>query len=100
MLDVNKKIEKMCFDRGWSTYALSQYANLPYSTLQSLDRRKSIPKIEILEAICDAFGITLSQFFLEDEELEVLSADEKELVASFRRLPSEKQEALLKLIDR
>ena len=100
VLDVNKKIEKMCFERGWSTYALSQYANLPYSTLQSLDRRKSIPKIEILEAICDAFGITLSQFFLEDEEMEVLSADEKELVTSFRRLPREKQEALLKLIDR
>ena len=62
--------------------------------------RGNAPKIDTLKAICDAFGITLSQFFLEDEELEVLSADEKELVASFRRLPSEKQEALLKLIDR
>lgn len=100
MIDVNKKIEKMCFDRGWSTYALAQYANLPYSTLQSLERRNSVPKIEILEAICNAFGITLSQFFLEDEQIEVLSADEKELVDSFRRLSPEKQQALLKFIDR
>ena len=100
MIDVNKKIKKMCFDRGWSTYALAQCANLPYSTLQSLERRNSVPKIEILEAICEAFGITLSQFFLEDEQSEVLSKDEKELVESFRRLPPEKQQALLKFIDR
>ena len=100
MIDVNKKIEKMCFDRGWSTYALAQYANLPYSTLQSLERRKSVPKIEILEAICNAFGITLSQFFLEDEQIEVLSDSEKQLVDSFRRLSPEKQHALLNFIDR
>ena len=100
MIDVNKRIQKMCFDRGWSTYALAQYANLPYSTLQSLERRNSVPKIEILESICNAFGITLSQFFLEDEQIEVLSDSEKKLVDSFRRLSPEKQHALLNFIDR
>jgi flavorubredoxin len=59
-----------------------------------------VKKIETLQAICEAFGITLSQFFLEDEQSEVLSKDEKELVESFRRLPPEKQQALLKFIDR
>lgn len=99
-MDINKKIMEMCFQRGWTLYTLSLEAGLTQSTLQSMINRGNAPKIDTLKAICDAFGITLPQFFLEDEELEVLSADEKELVASFRRLPREKQEALLKLIDR
>ena len=99
-MNINKRIMDMCFERGWTLYTLSLEAGITQSTLQSMMNRGNAPKIETLQAICEAFGITLAQFFLEDEQIEVLSADEKELVESFRRLPPEKQQALLKLIDR
>ena len=99
-MDVNSKIEKLRFQRGWSMYELAQEMGVTQSTLTSIMRRGNPPKIETLERICEAFGITMSQFFIEDEELEVLNKREKNLIAVFRRLPESKQKALLELIER
>lgn len=63
-------------------------------------KRGNPPKIDTLECICDAFGITLAQFFIEDEQLEVLSRSEKELISLFRRLPDAKQRALIELLKK
>ena len=62
--------------------------------------RGNPPKIENLQSICEAFGITLAQFFMDDEETEILTADEKTLIHAFRGLPRQKQRALLDLLDR
>lgn len=97
-MDINKKIEKMRFQRGWSMYELSQEAGITQSTLTSIMKRGNPPKIDTLECICEAFGITLAQFFMDDEELEVLSTTEKELISLFRRLPATKQHALIDLL--
>lgn len=73
-------------------------AGITQSTLSSIMQRKSLPKIETLQCICEAFGITLSQFFVEDEQTEILTADEKELLTDYRKLPEYKQQAILKLL--
>ena len=99
-MDINKKIEKLRFQRGWSMYELAQEAGITQSTLTSMMKRGNPPKIDTLECICEAFGITLAQFFMEDEELEILSRSEKELVSSFRKLPDAKQQALLNLLKK
>lgn len=99
-MDINKKIEKLRFQRGWSLYELAQEAGITQSTLSSMLKRGNPPRIDTLVSICDAFGITLSQFFMEDEEQEVLSRSEKELISSFRRLSPEKQRALIELIKK
>ena len=97
---INQKISDMCFSRGWSFYDLALEAGLTQSTISSSINRDNPPKIETLQCICDAFGITLSQFFLDDEQIEVLSPSEKELISLFRKLSEEKKQALLKLINR
>ena len=94
-MDINKKIEKLRFQRGWSMYELAQKAGITQSTLSSMIKRGNPPKIDTLECICEAFGMTLAQFFIEDEQLEVLTPKEKELISSFRKLPDDKQQALL-----
>ncbi len=99
-MDVNKKIEGLRFQRGWSLYELAQESGLTQSTLTSMIKRGNPPKIDTLECICDAFGITLAQFFIEDEQLEVLSRSEKELISLFRRLPDAKQRALIELLKK
>ena len=95
---INEKILRLSQEREWSTYELAQRADITHSTLNSSINRDTPPKIDTLERICDAFGITLAQFFLEDEQMEILSAEEKELIARFRRMPPEKQRALLELL--
>ena len=99
-MDINKRIDELRFQRGWSMYELAQEAGITQSTLTSMMKRGTPPKIDTLECICEAFGITLSQFFMEDEHMESLDSNEKKLVALFRKLPEKKQQALLELLDR
>jgi transcriptional regulator with XRE-family HTH domain len=99
-MDINKRIDELRFQRGWSMYELAEEAGLTQSTLTSMMKRGTPPKIETLERICDAFGITLSQFFLHNEELEILNESEKKLVSLYRALSDRKRQALLELLDR
>lgn len=99
-MDINKRIDQLRFQRGWSMYELAQEAGITQSTLTSMMNRGTPPKIETLDSLCEAFGITLSQFFMEDEQLEALAPDEKKLIDLYRRLPEKKRQALLELIDR
>lgn len=97
-MDIIAKIEKLKSDRGWTDYELAQQAIITQSTIASMKARNSPPKLETLQAICNAFGITLAQFFLEDEKIEVLSEQEKILLEKFRKLSIKKQKALLDLL--
>lgn len=81
-------------------YELAQEMGITQSTLTSIMRRGNPPKIDTLERICEAFGISLAQFFIEDEEVEILNKKEKELIALFRKMPENKQTALIELLDR
>ena len=99
MTYINKKISDLCDERGWSLYQLAEKTGIPYSSLNSSINRDSPPKIDALEKICASFGISLAQFFLDDEQVEILSAKEKELVALFRKLSDKKQLALLELLN-
>ena len=99
-MDINKKIEELRFQRGWSIYELAQKAGIAQSTLTSMINRGNPPKIDTLICICEAFGITLSQFFMEDEQVEMLSGVEKKLISLFRKLPESKQQALVDLLNK
>lgn len=66
-MDVLEKIERLRKERGWSKNNLAMEAFLTQSTLNNLYTRKTEPKLSTLRAICSAFGITLSEFFSEDE---------------------------------
>ena len=99
-MNINQKIIELCNKRGWSIYELALQSGITQSSLNSMLHRGNPPKIENLKCICEAFGITLSQFFLENETTEILTPKEKELISLFRKLPEAKQQALLNLIDR
>ena len=99
-MDINKKIERLRFQRGWSMYELAQEIGMTQSTLTSLMKRGNPPKIETLQRICEAFGISLAQFFIEDEQLELLNKEEKDLISLYRKMPEHKQRALLDLLGK
>ena len=97
-MDVIGKIEKLKNERGWTDYELAQQAMITQTTIASMKLRNSPPKLDTLQSICAAFGITLSQFFLEDEKVEYLNKTEKELIRCFRALPYKKQQSLIDLL--
>lgn len=94
-MNVIDKINQLRITRGWSVYTLALESGITQSTLASMLARNTPPKLETLECICGAFGITLAQFFAEDEHMEFLSDQEKQLILSFRNLPEDKKRSLV-----
>lgn len=91
-MDVLEKIDKLRKERGWSVNYLAMEAELTQSTLNNLYTRKTEPKISTLRLICKAFGITLAEFFNDEE-----TADD-ELIRRVKGLSDENKSALLQLL--
>lgn len=98
-MDILGKIKVLQGQRGWTDYKLAQRAGIPIATLSSLYTRKSPPKLETLQCICNAFGLTLSQFFLENERVEILSETERQMLQCFRKLSPKQQKALIEVFE-
>ena len=70
---IYSRILVLCEQREWSITKLAEQAMLAPSTFYTYHYRNSIPTVETLIAICDAFGITLAKFFMiEDAETDEL----------------------------
>lgn len=93
-MDVLGRLRELLQERGWSEYRLAQVSGLNESTISNIYRRNTLPTIATLEAICHAFGITLSQFFAEDEMVE-MTPDVKELLDAWVPLTSEQKRTVL-----
>lgn len=76
-MDAIKKIDQLMAERNWTDYRLSIESGLSSSTIANIHRRNTIPSIATLEAICHAFGITLSQFFADESNNIVQLSDEQ-----------------------
>ena len=81
-MDTHEKLRQLLKERGWTEYRLSKNCGLSESTLANIFRRNTVPSIATLETICKGFGITMSQFFAENEMVE-LSPELKELFDSW-----------------
>ncbi|MDE7256740.1 MAG: helix-turn-helix transcriptional regulator [Clostridia bacterium] len=97
-MNVIKRIEELRLERNWSKYKLAEEAMLTYSTLSAMYSRETPPKIEILEMLCNAFKISLAQFFSGDGEAESVNEEEKKLLKKFRVLSAEKRKAIITLL--
>lgn len=84
--------------RGWSEYRLAKESGLSQSTIANIFRRNTLPSIPTLEIICNAFGISLSQFF-SDGNNSYLSEEQAELINQWSKLAPNKRIALLNLIN-
>ena len=100
-MDINARIKELMKERGWTEYRLAKNANLSQSTVINIFRRNTVPSVATLESICNAFGITLSQFF--DDSLfgdkPAPRIAEDELLSLWRRLTDSQRAAILSLMN-
>lgn len=90
-MEILERIEALRKEKGWSINYLAMESGLTQSTLNNLYSRKAEPKISTLRAICGAFGITLADFFKEEEK-------DDELIRRVKRLSKENKQALLQIV--
>ena len=97
-MDVHQKLHRLLKERGWTEYKLSKECGLSNATIGNIFRRNTIPSIFTLETICKAFGITLAQFFAEDEMVE-MTPELKKLFDGWCSLTVKQKQVLTDLVE-
>ncbi len=97
-MDAQKRLQQLLDSKGWTAYRLAKKCNLSESTLANIFRRNTMPSISTLEAICQGLGISLAQFFSENDMVE-LTPELKELFDGWALLSPEQKKAVLKIIE-
>ena len=88
------KIEKIRIQKGMSVAKLNKAAGISHSTLSSWKTRQTMPKIESLDSICFALGISLAEL-LYDIDSDKLTGEEIELLTYWKQLDKEQKQALM-----
>ena len=96
MINVLERITELRKQKQWTEYQLAEHSGLTQSTISSWYRKGILPTIPSLERICIAFGISISQFFDEnDNEVTIINPNQKELLRYASKLNNEQYDALI-----
>jgi len=83
--------------RHWSNYDLASHAGIKPTTISTWYSKNIMPTLPTLVKVCDAFGITLTEFFsvVESGEREpvVLTHEQAEMLEKWSALRPEQKEA-------
>ena len=66
-MDVANRLNELCKAKGYTGYRLAKESGIAQSQIQQYLVGKKIPGVPIIEKLCSALGITLSEFFAEDD---------------------------------
>lgn len=98
MINVLDRITYYRTQKGWTEYQLALESGLTQSTISSWYRKDLIPSIPSLEKICNAFGITLSQFFSEDKNFSLTNV-QNQLIEASGHLTEEQLHSLIAFLN-
>lgn len=96
-MDVLQRLSQLQTQYGWSDYRIAKEAGLSPNTVSNIYRRNNIPSMTTLEALCNAFGITMAQFFADNDMIEV-TPEIKELVEKWSALTAEQKTAVWQIL--
>lgn len=86
-MDIIAKLNKLRLKRNMSVYRLAELSGLNQSTLANTFSRGIVPSVQNLEIICQTMGLTLAQFFTEDESVLRVTPEEALFFAEYKKLP-------------
>ena len=96
-MDVLARLKQLLDERGWTEYRLSVQCGLAQSTIGNIYRRNTTPSLATLETICKGLGISMAQFFAENDLVEV-TPEVKRLFDIWATLTSEQREAAFQVL--
>lgn len=83
---VLERIEELCDKEGWSHYVLAKR-----SGISNMFSRTNQPTFITVAKICDAFGITMAQFFNSKKHLD-LTEEQEDILCMFDAMSAQKRE--------
>ena len=97
-MDILARLKELKENSGWTDYRIAKEAGLSPNTVSNVFVRNYTPSTPTLQAICNAFGITLSQFFAEGDMVN-LSPEQKALFDKWVLLTKEQKQAVMQIIE-
>lgn len=98
-MDFAKRIDALRNERRWSYYRLSVKSGIPLPTILSFAENKDIT-LSRIEKLCKAFGITLMEFFKDENiKMSALSPEQKQFLVDWSALMPEDQKAIYQLMN-
>lgn len=91
-MNISKRLQALRAAKGLTVNRLANLSGISQSHLREIELGNKNPTIETLSYFCDALGVSLKEFFTEDETrispflrsaLEKLSIDQQERLAEF-----------------
>lgn len=95
--EINRRIRKLCEDRSWTVYRLAKESGITYSTLSTMLNQDNCPTLSTLKKLCGGFGITLSQFFSDEDR--PLTPEQKCHLKRWEQLSPEEKTAIERYMD-
>ncbi|MDO5156646.1 MAG: helix-turn-helix transcriptional regulator [Eubacteriales bacterium] len=96
--DIPERIKQLMVQKDWSRYELMKQSGVAKTTLYKTIAGESVPGVDILQMICDGFGISVKDFFSPEKEFEPhveYTTQERELIEIQRTLNSEQRASVL-----
>ena len=88
MKDVLQEITKLRLKRNWSEYELAKNSGLTQSTISTWYYK-----------VCKGFGITLSQFFAENDDAISLTEEQKNMLDNWSALNPKQKQIIMELLQ-
>lgn len=96
IMDILKRIDDIRIQHNWSVYKLAEESGIGQSTLANMFARKTLPSLTTLQMICDAFKISLSEFFGDFSEF---TSDEINVISEYRKLSDRDKKLVIQTIN-
>ena len=97
MNKVTKKVNELITERGWTPYRFEQESGIPAPTIRRWFQSDMYPSIPVLMQVCEAFGITMADFFAEGNLVE-LTPELNELHADWKKLSTKDRTSVRSII--
>ena len=96
-MDIAAKLKKLRTDKGYSYYQVNKKSGISGQHIKGMEEGTRQPTIETLQRLLTVYGLTISEFFNENESIYFPTKEEQQLLENYRIMDDEKSEALLKM---
>lgn len=96
-MNVGLRFKEIRENMGISVYKLSKDSDISENHIHNVEKGRSQPSVELLEKLLHSLGLTMSEFFRDDNETVYPTEYEAKLLSAVRGLPKEKAEAVLNI---
>lgn len=97
-MDLIRRITKFRDERGWTNNRMSVEAGVSSATVINWYKRAVTPEFKAIVALCEAFGVTLAEFFNDEPERISLSKVQKDFLYQFDLLNKAEKDSLLHFV--